>query len=405
MTITTTAPAPETAAETAAATAADTAATPITPSPAIDLRWLSEADMIAAGVTDMAACVDTMSEMFRALSAGDFRMGGENNNSHGAMILFPDAPEHEGMPANADDRRFMAMPAYLGGSFRTAGVKWYGSNTDNRALGLPRSIHVFVLNDKDTGAPLAIMSGNLLSAYRTGAVPGVGARHFARADSKVVGLIGPGVMNRTSLEAFVVACPGLTTVKVKGRGRASLEAFVGFVHERFPQLDVQVVDTVEEAVRGSDIVSMATTGGTGSATYPRIETEWISPGTFLSLPSYVTFDDDFLAGGARTVVDSWGLYEAWAEETPFPHHEAIGIVGNRFTDLVEMGRLERSAVEELGDVVAGRTPGRTSDDEIVLLSVGGMPVEDVAWATTVYRTAVEHGIGTPLNLWERPALA
>ena len=73
--------------------------------------------------------------------------------------------------------------------------------------------------------------------------------------------------------------------------------------------------------------------------------------------------------------------------------------------LVEMGRLERSAVEELGDVVAGRTPGRTSDDEIVLLSVGGMPVEDVAWATTVYRTAVEHGIGTPLNLWERPALA
>lgn len=180
---------------------------------------------------------------------------------------------------------------------------------------------------------------------------------------------------------------------------------MAFVHERFPQLDVRVVDTVEEAVRGSDIVSMATTGGTGAHTYPRIETDWVSPGTFLSLPSYVTLDDDFIAHGARAVVDSWGLYEAWAEETPFPHHDAIGIIGNRFTDLIETGRMQRSAVDELGDVVSDTAPGHTSDDEIILLSVGDMPVEDVAWATTVYRTAVERNIGTPLNLWTTPALA
>ncbi|MFX5271977.1 ornithine cyclodeaminase, partial [Acinetobacter baumannii] len=89
----------------------------------------------------------------------------------------------------------------LGGRFRTAGVKWYGSNLENREKGLPRSILTFVLNDADTAAPLAFMSANLLSAYRTGAIPGVGARHLARKDSKVFGLMGPGVMGKTTLMA------------------------------------------------------------------------------------------------------------------------------------------------------------------------------------------------------------
>lgn len=96
------------------------------------------------------------------------------------------------MPKPTADRRMMAMPAYLGGNFQTAGAKWYGSNIANREKGLPRSILMFTLNDADTGAPLAHMSANLLSAYRTGAIPGVGARHLARKDAKVIGLAGPG---------------------------------------------------------------------------------------------------------------------------------------------------------------------------------------------------------------------
>ena len=114
------------------------------------------------------------------------------------------------MPKPTADRRFMAMPAYLGGRFRTAGVKWYGSNIENREKGLPRSILMFVLNDADTGAPLAFMSANLLSAYRTGAVPGVGARHLARKNSRVIGILGPGVMAKTSLSAFIAVCPEMT---------------------------------------------------------------------------------------------------------------------------------------------------------------------------------------------------
>ncbi len=67
-------------------------------------------------------------------------MGGEDANSHGSMISFPEEPEFPNMPKDGPDRRFMAMPAYLGGQFDIAGVKWYGSNVENKAAGLPRSI-------------------------------------------------------------------------------------------------------------------------------------------------------------------------------------------------------------------------------------------------------------------------
>jgi ornithine cyclodeaminase/alanine dehydrogenase-like protein (mu-crystallin family) len=137
----------------------------------IDFLYLSEPDMIKAGVKDMDACIDSMEDMLKLLKAGDYMMGGENHNSHGCMVTFPDDPKFPGMPKNTQDRRFMAMPAYLGGKYQMAGVKWYGSNVENKEKGLPRSILMMVLNDKDTGAPLAFMSANLLSAYRTGGSP------------------------------------------------------------------------------------------------------------------------------------------------------------------------------------------------------------------------------------------
>src|SRR6476646_7447352 len=106
----------------------------------IDFLYLSEQDMVRAGVTDMVACVDTMEEMFKLLYQGDYRMAGSNNDSHGATISFPQNPTFPNMPRHTPDRRFMAMPAYLGGRFGTTGVKWYGSNIANREKGLPRSI-------------------------------------------------------------------------------------------------------------------------------------------------------------------------------------------------------------------------------------------------------------------------
>ena len=108
------------------------------------------------------------------------------------------------MPVAGPDRRFMAMCSYLGGSYNMCGLNWYGSNVDNREKGLPRSILTLMLNDPDTGAPLALMSANLISSYRTAAVPAVGVRYLARKDVHTVGIIGPGVMNKTTLRSFLM---------------------------------------------------------------------------------------------------------------------------------------------------------------------------------------------------------
>ncbi len=373
----------------------------------IDFIYLSEQDMIHAGVTDMGACVDTMEEMFGLLYKGDYRMAGPNNDSHGAMVTFPENSPFPNMPKPTADRRMMAMPAYLGGSFCTAGVKWYGSNIANREKGLPRSILMFTLNDPDTGAPLAHMSANLLSAYRTGAIPGVGARHLARKDSRVVGLLGPGVMGKTTLAAFVAACPNIDTLKLKGRGQKSLEDFLAWVKETYPQITtVQVVDTLEEVVRDSDLVTYCTSGETGNPhTYPMVKKEWVKPGAFLAMPAGCNIDEGMEQQDVRKVLDNTGLYHAWYEELPKPAHKYVPVIGVRFMDMIAEGKLSPEQLEDIGKIVAGDAPGRQNDEEIIIMSVGGMPVEDVAWGTVVYRRAIEQGIGVKLNLWETPVLS
>ena len=191
----------------------------------IDFLYLSEEDMLKAGVLDAGKCVDTMKEVVTLLSKGDYLMGGKHHNDHGIQLMFPKESEIENFPLeDSRDRRFMAMPAYLGGKFHMAGQKWYGSNGRNSAKGLPRSILMVTLNDVETGQPLAYMSGNLLSAMRTGAMPGLAAQYLARKDSKVISLLGAGVVNKTCLMAYMAKFDSIDTIKIKGSSPQSKTA-------------------------------------------------------------------------------------------------------------------------------------------------------------------------------------
>lgn len=373
--------------------------------PKVDFLYLSEDDMIKAGVKDMAGCVEAMDEMFRLMKVGDYRMGGANGNSHGCMVMFPESSPFPEMPVDGPDRRFMAMPAYLGGKFDMAGMKWYGSNVENKEKGLPRSILTLILNDKDTGAPRAFMSANILSAYRTGAVPGVGFKYFAREEASTIGIVGPGVMSKTALAAAMAVRPSLKTVKVKGRGKASLDNFIAHVKEEYPGVEAYAVETIEEAVRDSDIVSVSTSSPTGDpAQYPYIAEEWIKPGAIIESTAALRFDDEFIIHRARTVTDNIKLYEAWEEEMKPDAYNTIPIPAVRVMDLIAEGKMKLEQVDDLGDVLLGNIPVHRKEDEIVIYSVGGMPVEDVAWGTIIYRNALKKGIGVKLNLWEVPQM-
>ena len=332
-----------------------------------------EQEMIKAGVKNMPKCIDTMEDVLKCLTKGDFVMGGENHNSHGCMVTFPNESPFPNMPKNVgEDRRFMAMPAYIGGPFDMAGMKWYGSNTANKEIGLPRSILMVMLNDKTTGAPVCLMSGN-------------------------------GVMGKTSLDAFMATCPELDTLKVKGRGKKSLDSFLEYVKAAYPQLTtVTVVDDIETLVRDSDVISFAATAGTDPSKYAYVKGEWIKPGALIVAPSAFDMETDFLKEKCKMVVDNIKLYEAWAEEYPYPTFGSINIIGAKFTDMCHDGIISKSDITDMGDILLGNASGRDSDDQIIVYSVVGMPVEDVAWGKVCYENAVKMGLGTKLNLWNKP---
>ena len=150
----------------------------------IDFLYLNEEDMLKAGVLDARRCIETMRETMALFGRHDYLLGGPKGDEHGLQMNFPQKSDIEDFPVeDGPDRRFMAMPAYLGGRFHIAGQKYYGSNSNNTKLQLPRSILMVTLSDVDTGAPKAIMSANLLSAMRTGAMPAMAATYLANKDS------------------------------------------------------------------------------------------------------------------------------------------------------------------------------------------------------------------------------
>jgi len=367
----------------------------------VDFLYLDEPSMIKAGVNDMHRCVEVMTEMFVLLGKGDYLMGGPNGNAHGLMMNFPKTSPFPNMPLAGPDRRFMAMIAYLGGRFNVCGEKWYGSNRANIDKGLPRSILMIMLNDADTGAPLCLMSANLVSAMRTGAIPGVGAKYLARQGASVVGLVGAGVINRTSLMSLLDTCPSVDTVKVYDILPSAFTAIERFIRADYPTVKhIVSAPDLESLIRDSDIVSVATSGKDS----PVIRGEWLKPGALLSLPASGKVDEAFCLTKARHVTDNFLMYEAWREEIEYPYSEQVDLYAINYLDWIHDGKLEKDRIDNLGDIIAGIKPGRRSDDEIILFSQGGMPVEDVAWSYTLYENALKQGLGISLNLWESPYL-
>ena len=351
-------------------------------SESVKTRLLSQADLVQAGVLDMPKCVDVIEEVFRLLGKGDYIMGGPLGNEHGQMIYFPDEERFPGMPVTGPDRRFMAMIAYLGGRYGICGEKWYGSNAGNWKKGLPRSVLTTILNDADTGVPFAILSGNLISAMRTGAVPGVAARHLARKGARTVGVIGGGVINRACLLAIKAGCP---TVEEAYLYDINKDKFDSFAEEMADKGGIKVLwaRSIEEAVRPADIVSIATSG----ENFPRIEKEWIKRGCLVTFTGAADMDLECFTGNT-VIADNWKMHQAFiADGREHPKGiDAVGVVAPSFFLLkyVDAGLYDASKIRNLGDVVNGDDPGRKDDDEIILFPTGGMPVHDLAWGYTLY---------------------
>lgn len=374
----------------------------------VEFLFLNEEDMIKAGVLDADRAVDTVGEVITLLSEGDYLMGGRAHNDHGVQLIFPEKSDIPNFPlADSADRKFMAMPAYLGGRFHMCGEKWYGSNGNNRSIGLPRSILMMMLNDVETGKPLAYMSGNLLSSMRTGAMPGLAAKLLARDDSKVLTLVGPGVICRSSLRAIMSQRFDIDTIKIKGSSPTSANAIKmkEYIEENYPQVkNIVLCRDMEEALKDADIITEAVSCKEGE--WPEYKREWLKPGALVISTSTFNMEHKSIVD-LKKVIDNYGMYENYAEEDNVGYDENgnrlhTGCMGEDFVYMVQDGLIERDSLTTFGEIIRGKKPGRESDDEIILVSIEGMPTEDVAWAYECYTYALVHDIGTKLKVWDRP---
>lgn len=369
----------------------------------IDFLYLSEPYMIAAGVNDAKRCVEICEETFSLLGEGDYLMGGANHNSHGLNIVFPKETKFPNMPVAGPDRRFAAMPGYLGGRFDVCGNKWYGSNHANTQKGLPRSILTMMLNDKETGAPMALMSANLLSAARTGAVPGVAAKHLANKDAKVVSIVGCGPINKACFTAIMTQLPAVEKVVCFDVFLDKANELARWVAETY-KVKAVGVDEAEAGFRNIDVITVA-----ASRLKPLyFKDEWIKEGATILVSGPFNTDESFLTG-ATIVYDHTPLQEAYVEDAIASGNKDAyygGVIGGPFFRLIDAGKLP--ALKDstgLGDVVNGKKPGRESAKDRVIFIACGMAVFDISWGFEMYENAKKNGIGQSLNLWDKPALA
>lgn len=366
-----------------------------------EFLYLNEEEMIEAGALDYQRCMDVEEEVFALLSQGDYVMGGDNHNSHGIMMKFPKESPFPNMPKDGPDRRFLAMPAYVGGRFNIAGQKWYGSNIINPERGLPRSILMVMLNDVDTAEPVALMSGNLISSVRTGCVPGVAVRHLANKSATVCTCIGAGPVSKACFEAIQYEAKNLKELIVCDIVIEKAEAFAKEMSEKY-SIKATATTSLEEAVRMGDIISVA-----ASPVKPiSLKNEWLKKGSLLIFSGRGGVDEEYFTS-VKTIWDNRKMHEAYYEEhMALPENERFinGIAVQIYRFMYEGKLPPITEAVSLGDIIQKNAVGRINEDERICFIASGMAVWDVAWGYELYKSACEKGLGVKLKLWDSPYL-
>ena len=270
--------------------------------------------------------------------------------------------------------------------FDAAGFKAIASFPRNPfKRNLPRASALIVLHDTEVGLPLAVMDGTLISAMRTGAVSGVGAKYLAREKATRVGLIGAGVQSRTQLMALQVTRPGIREVAVFDIRRDRAMEFATEMGQRLG-LEIRIVKSAEEAARQAEILVTATT----NITKPIVHHGWLEPGSYYAHVSAYECQYEVLRQADKVLVDDWDLVKARMYSTV-----ALMWRDGEFSD--------DDLYAEMGQVVAGLKPGRERDDEVIIFSPIGLALHDVAVASSIYQSALSQGLGQKVPLWDRPA--
>jgi alanine dehydrogenase len=275
---------------------------------------------------------------------------------------------------------FNVLRGYVGAPVGRAGVKIVGDFVDNWERGLPSEMAILYLADPRTGMPQAILDASGITDMRTGAVTALGARHLARRDSKVlahIGARGTAYWN-VRLLAHLFA---FDEIRVHSRRKESREAFAARLRQDLGR-PITVTEDWESCVRGADIVVEASRL---TKPTPMLNSAWIKKGALVVPYGTVSALDLELADVMdKFVMDDWGQARA-------------GRFG-AFRALIDSGRIsEKNLHAELGEIVAGRKPGRERDDETIVFWHRGMSLSDIALGHAMLEKARRLGIGQRLR--------
>jgi ornithine cyclodeaminase len=319
---------------------------------------------------DIEALAMTDAEIIDAVESGLVAQGRGETVIEPRVHLEPD-PAFKG--------HFNVLRGYVA-PLDAAGVKIVGDYVDNYRKGLPSEFGILNLFDPRTGAPRAILDATVITDMRTGAVTAIGAKHLARKNSRILGHIGSrgtAYWNVRLLDHLF----DFEEIRVHSRRPESRDEFAAKLSADLGK-PVIATDKWRSCVEGADIVVEASRL---EAPTPLLKTEWIKPGALVvpygTMSAVELSLTDIMS---KIVVDDWGQCRSGKLGALRAH--------------VETGRLSESTLHaELGQIAAGRAPGRENDDETILFWHRGLSLSDIALGMAMLAKARAGGIGQRLR--------
>jgi len=271
------------------------------------------------------------------------------------------------------------MPSYIE-DIGVSAVKIVNVHADNPKKYKMRTVMAtIVLIDPANGAPISIMDGSFITDMRTGAASGVASKYLARKDSRNLGIIGAGAQSRTQLPAILNTLIKLDEVRIYDIIPEKAKAFAEETNKTYSKRikEVKAADDPKEAVEGMDIVVTCT-----PSRKPIIKDSWVSKGQHINCvgadaPGKQELDPAILKR-AKVVIDDW-------EQASHSGEINVPISKGLFA--------EKDVYGKIGDVVAGRKPGRVSHDEITVFCSTGLAIQDAVTAKLAYDAARKKGVG------------
>jgi alanine dehydrogenase len=273
------------------------------------------------------------------------------------------------------DAFITAMPAHLGDE-RVCGMKWISGYPSNVPKGLPTISGMIILNDPETGLPLALLDGTYITALRTAAVSAVAAKHLCNPDAEVLGIVGCGVQGSYHALGMRRILPSLSVIRIFDRHEPAVHSFAAKMRQRLPTCRIEVCASPLEVIHDADLVITAT----GKLLEPIFQASWVKAGALVLPVHSQGWDNAILTDMDQLVVDDWAQFISYAGGFYHPLPDVVSA--------------------ETGEIVAGLRPGRESRHERIVNFNAGLAVHDILMAGIILERARVQGVGAALTLQE-----